>query len=284
MYLKEERYGTDTYPVLHFENVYEITNLLEKEYDNIKKYSILKEIEDEKGFYGTNCIEDSIKRLKYGNQKITQDYLDNIKELKRDNGEINDDFFMDIQGFAYDMGAVVAGEPECCLNQGAPKNKPYLKIYIDTGYNGSVSQETINNRGIAIYELINTLYLKGYILDINFIHYEYCYTGKGNIKQAQVYKISTENLVVSQIAFLGSCEFFRAICWLITAMQLKDKKFSGNGQSMPSQSAIKYFEENGLFIPSGYTDSAFNSCSLSEARKLVTEIYNKYTEKQNDCN
>lgn len=274
------------YNITHFESLSEVVQLLESKLNEIKRnFSILGNFRREPEFFGTSDIEKTIEKLKYGNIKITQNFLNNIKDTKSEDGNDNEGYFMDVQGVAYDMGAVVAGEPECCINQGAPNTKPYLKIYIDTGYSGDVEQETIDNRGIAIYELIKTLLTKGYILDIYFIHFKNCYTGEGCRLEAQTFKVTTENLIISQIAFCGSCEFFRAICWLLDAIQMGKCEYTGDGNSTLSDEVIKFFHKDKcLYIPSGYKYSAFDRCTLEQARKYVTEIYNNYVEGKNENN
>lgn len=268
------------YKAIYFENMQEIESYIKKE--NLKKYELLHEIKDKPEFYGTTDFEKTLTRMKYGNENVTAQYLNDINEMKQE-AETNEGYFMDVQGVAYDMGAVVAGEPECCINQGAPSTKPYLKIYIDTGYCGSTTQKTINNRGIAIYMLISTLIAKGYILDVYFVHYITAYDTP-NTYYAQNIKLPLENIDISRIAFLGTCEYFRTITWLLTAIQSKCEWYTGNGKSMPSDKVIKHLKKDGLFIPSGYTDSRFNSCSLEEAKQYVTEIYNNYVEGKNENN
>lgn len=282
MYETIEKYRDRIYPVLNFENLVEIVDYI-RNYPDLKKYDFVHRINSGESaeFLGTNNLDKTLERLKYGNDEVTTIYLANIKDLKSENGDDSQGYYMDIQGVAYDMGAVVAGEPECCINQGAPNPRPYLKILIDTGYNGRVKQGTIDNRGIAIYHLINSLIAKNYILDVEFIHY----IDMMGMPYAQRFKISLENLVLSQIAFFGTCEFFRAVTWLLTALQSKRKRYDGRmGKSMPSDGAIRQFKKEGLFIPSGYTDERFNDCTLEQAKKYVTEIYNNFVEGKNENN
>ena len=56
------------------------------------------------------------------------------------------------------------------------------------------------------------------------------------------------------------------------------------GKSIPSEWAVKQFKKDGLFIPSGYTDERFNDCTLEQAKKYITEIYNNYVEGKNENN
>ena len=267
------------YMMQDFESMTEIAMYLENIKD-LSKYELTQDslLSEEREFYGVSSYKDMHDRLKYGDSKVTSIYLDKLKSIT-DESEIYNEIKMDVEGYAYDMGAVVSGEPECCLNSGYPSVKPHLNIYIDTGYNGSVSPSTIANRGIAVYQLISNLLSQGYLLDIWIIHYietssgEYC---------CQRVKLSTEYLTVSQLAFGGTCEFFRVITWLLTAIQVKRHSYTGSGQSMPKSCVIDELQKTGLYIPSGYTDSRFNCCDLKQAQEYVIDIYNEYVGGKNE--
>lgn len=115
---------------------------------------------------------------------------------------------------------------------------------------------------------------KGYILEIKIIHYiNACGEYYG-----QIFNLATDYLTTSQLAFTGTCEFFRIITWLLTAIQKEEKSYTGGGCSMPTEEVIKELNKEGLYIPSGYTDSRFNDCSLEQAIDYVIEIYNNYLE------
>ena len=267
------QYGSYKYPTIDFNSMSEIAQYLNDTTD-LKSYKLTQNdfLTSESEFYGVKEFDTIIDRLKYGDKDTTSLYLKNLAECKNAEGEENTDIHMDIEGFSYDMGAVVSGEPECCVSGGFPKVKPHLNIYIDTGYSGRVSPKIIANRGVAIYQLISNLLSKGYLLDIWIVHYidvsgrQYC----------QRVKLSTEYLTVSQLAFAGKCEFFRVVTWLLTAIQMRRRDYDGSGCSMPKSEVVETLKKDGLFIPSGYTDSRFNSCSREQALEYVTKIYNDY--------
>lgn len=275
-----KRYGSTTYKMQDFNSMSEIANYLEG-IEDLNSYDLTKDykLREQAGFFGISSFKDIPDRLKYGDQKVTTMYIDKLKQLKSE-GEQNTGINMDIEGFAYDMGAVVSGEPECCLNSGYPETKPHLNIYIDTGYCGSVRPDTIANRGVAILQLISSLISQGYLLDIWIIHYIDVSNGA---KCCQRIRLSTEFLTISQLAFAGKCEFFRVVTWLLTAIQIKDKSYTGNGRSQPSSSVISELKKDGLYIPSGYTDGRFNNCSMKQALEYITGIYNEYVKEQETC-
>lgn len=270
------RFGSRNYKIQDFDSMNEIAEYIQNT-PEIDRYELISKsyLRSESSFLGIDSFDKVLDRLRFGDDKMTTMFLDQLATLKTEEGETQNAFFMDTEGVAYDMGSVVAGEPECCINQGYPESKPYIKIYIDTGYCGGVSPKTISYRGVAVYQLISNLISRGYIVDVYFIHY--IDTSSGGF-YAQTVKLSTDYLVTSQIAFGGTCEFFRIVTWLLTAIQCKDKYYTGSGRSMPSTEVIESFKKEGLFIPSGYTDGRFNNCDQQQAIQYVSEIYNEYVE------
>ena len=274
-------YKGKRYPTQDFDNMFEVAKYLENIQD-LNSYSLTKSyvLQEQSDFYGISKFDGVLDRLKYGDEGTTKEYLEKLNKAQEDGEEINN-IHMDVEGFAYDMGAVVCGEPECCVNSGHPTVKPHLNIYIDTGYCGGVSPHIIANRGIAIYQLVTNLLAKGYLLDIWVVHYIDCSSG-GSF--CQRIKLPTEYLTVSQLAFAGKCEFFRVVTWLLTAIQKKQHAYTGSGKSMPSRDVVEELKKDGLFIPSGYTDNRFNSCSKEEALEYIIDLYNEYVGRQTNAN
>lgn len=271
-----KRFGSRNYKIQDFDSMNEIAEYIQNT-PEIDRYELISKsyLRSESSFLGIDSFDKVLDRLRFGDDKMTTMFLDQLATLKTEEGETQNAFFMDTEGVAYDMGSVVAGEPECCINQGYPESKPYIKIFIDTGYCGGVTPKTISYRGVAVYQLISNLISRGYIVDVYFIHY---IDASGGGYYAQTVKLSTDYLVTSQIAFGGTCEFFRIVTWLLTAIQRKDKYYTGSGRSKPSTEVIESFKKEGLFIPSGYTDGRFNNCDQKQAIQYVSEIYNEYVE------
>lgn len=269
----KKKYGTYEYKMQDFESMSEIAQYLEAN-PKLSKYRLTHSslLSGKSGFYGVSKFDDIPSRLKYGDEKVTTIYLEKLKQINTEEAK-QDEMKMDIEGFAYDMGAVVSGEPECCLNTGYPSIKPHLSIYIDTGFHGGVNPSTIANRGVAILQLVSNLISLGYILDIWVIHY---ITTSDDELYCQRVKLNTDYLTISQLAFSGTCEYFRVVTWLMTAIQKGSYSYTGNGQSMPKSDVVRELQKDGLFIPSGYTDGRFNTCTLEQAQDYVVGIYNDY--------
>ena len=151
---------------IHFDNLVE-----QKEYikDAIKtrKWKVVSEIEREQpkntDFYGETNLEDTLLSMDYGLKSYTEYFLDNIDDISSESDGA-DGMFMDYEGFAYDMGAVVSGEPECCVNMNQLAPTPVINIVVDISFVCRVTAKEIMNRGIAITNLVNTLLTKKYIV------------------------------------------------------------------------------------------------------------------------
>lgn len=271
-----EDYG---YKIQEFDSLSEVASYLE-EIPNLKDYVLTqsKHLKSNPKFYGITNFDDVFDRLRYGDKVQTENFINNLKDLESYD-DLDVGIFRDIEGFAYDMGSVVNGEPECCLNFGSPEAKPSLKMYIDIAYCWRASVEDINNRGLAIVKLINTLIAKGYILDVYLLHHvevhEWC---EPEEYFAQQIKIDTNFLTLANIAYAGTCDFFRVVCLLLTAILKKDKKYHGDdSKSNASDDFVKNIKARGdLYIPSGYGDDELYDCSKEKAEELVIGYYEDY--------
>ena len=268
-----KQYGKRTYYIQDFNNMLEVAQYLEGQKD-LMNYELTKDsrLREEASWYGTSTFKDISDRLKYGDSKITSMYMDKLKQLSNE--------CEDYTGISIDMGAVVSGEPECCLNSGFPETKPHLNIFVDIGYCGGVPANIIANRGVAILNLISSLVSQGYLLDIWIVHY---IDSSGSRYFSQRVKLSTEFMTIAQLAFAGKSEYFRVVTWLLTAIQRKEYSYTGSGYSKPSGEVITKLKKEGLYIPSGYTDGRFNSCNLNTAMELVQEIFNDYVKEKELC-
>lgn len=275
-------YEDNGYKVQEFSSFSEVAEYLEAIPD-LYEYSMTKDSTLEEDFHGVSTFNGMLDRVRFGDKVQTEYFIDELKSLDSFEDD-NVGVFRDIEGFAYDMGSVVSGEPECCLNFGSPEQKPSLNIYIDIGYCGDTSVETINYRGVAIVKLINSLISMGYILNVYVVHYiTECINDN---KYAHLVKVPTDFLALSSIGYSCTCDFFRVVSWLLTAIQMKHKSYTGQGKSMPEKSILNAIKKRGdLYIPSGYTDERFESCSKERAEKLVKEIYEKHCKERGEkCN
>ena len=269
------RYEKYRYKIVEFQNPLELAEYLKPQQSN-EGYTDVKECTSDSRFRGGKTIKDMVHDMTYGDDKATASLLYNIKstnkEIDQDNGWVG----MDIEGVAFDMGSVVGGEPECCIAMGQPSIKKHLKIIIDVGYCGETEASIIQNRGVGILNLINTLQCQGYILDVGFIRFN-----KASM-MANITNINTENICVAQLAPLCHPTYFRGCTWLVEAMENKSHS-SGSGNSTCPKEVIDSFEKDGVFyIGGGYTDSKMSSLKDgTKATEYIAKLFNKFCEEQN---
>lgn len=265
-----------------------VFNSLNEQKEFIKEYikkgkhvvSMIKRHEkNQKDFYGKNSLEETLKGFDYGFQGNTEYFLENLSDTS--NGEYTDNCIrMDIEGCAYDMGAVIAGEPECCINMQTRGIGKRIEINIDLSFHCGFTAEEINNRGIAIVRLINTLLAKGYIVDL----YVYCYNNQDDMDVYYKTKISTETLTISTVAFISSVEFFRKIDWITTEVLRGKPSEDGLGCSRYSSSEVQNkITKSGLCIPGGYQGCNHDNVrSVEAATKWVQKLYEDYCKQESE--
>ena len=227
---------------------------------------------------GKDCknFSEAMFNFKHGNPRYTQKFIDGLAEIHY-TGDDDRTTYMDIEGFAYDMGAVVAGEPECCLNMIMPEANKALTVYVDIDFNCGVDEEKIANRGIAIANLLETLLTKNYDVTLKFIGSSNYGKDKEHVK---IFNVSCKTICASEIAFYTTPEFFRMITLTMDGMCTNDPKLSGQCQgNLRLAVKEKMIKENAFLIPGGYTtNSASNLDTPQKAYEWIIDMFNQYVE------
>ena len=239
-----------------------------------KTYSVIDQVKQEDNFYGIHTLDQSLQGMKYGFDNDTNYFLDNIAQVQNDDG-LTGGIHVDVEGFAYDMGSVVEGIPECCLNSNLPTPTPSVTIMVDIAFSWCVSARAISNRGIAITNLINTLLLNGYIVDLYLLRYNSQY----DLDIMYTVKIDTTNLSIANIAYVCTPEYFRKIGWITTDVLREKESESGRGQSKILPFMLnKIKKEKIFFIGGDYSDSNITSHldSVKNANNYILETFKKY--------
>lgn len=180
---------------------------------------------------------------------------------------------MGVEGCAYDMGAVISGEPECCLRMDDLTPVESIDIYVDIGYSGDVDADTINRRTIAIMKLINQLVLQKVIVNFHLAHYT---TVRGEYKLGTILTIKGTEGLIPQVAYLCSPSFFRIVSWNLN--EIRCGVNGGSACSQPNKDLIKSIKkEGGFYIPGGYVDCFWSGVSDQEsADKYLMESYERF--------
>lgn len=239
-----------------------------------KTYSVIDQVKQEDDFYGTHTLDQSLQGMKYGFDNDTNYFLDNIAQVQNDDG-LTGGIHVDVEGFAYDMGSVVEGIPECCLNSNLPTPTPSVTIMVDIAFSWCVSARAISNRGIAITNLINTLLLNGYIVDLYLLRYNSQY----DLDIMYTVKIDTTNLSIANIAYVCTPEYFRKIGWITTDVLREKESEIGRGQSKILPFMLnKIKKEKIFFIGGDYSDSNITSHldSVKNANNYILKTFKKY--------
>lgn len=281
-FLIESGYGATI-----FENNIDIYNYIRK-MENEKTWSHLEEYRNRgNNWAGNVTYGQAMQNLLYGNKDITPQFIEGLKNLGHDIYS-NTGVFMNTEGFAYDMGAVVSGEPECCVDMKAPELKKNIKIVLDYTANGGVDGRIIINRGIALVNLIYTLISKGYIIDFNLCRVSLWNDEKGHIGSETInkhfisIKVPTETLTVGTLGFYCSLEFFRVIMILAESMMLDLP--NAPGHCCGTEDKKDYMLEDNVFlIPSFYLDGkARTKCNTEEgAKEYIIGLFNEYCKQHN---
>lgn len=243
------------------------------------KWEIINEIKrrqpTNKNFYGNTNLDKTLTAIDYGLNNYTEKFIENLKETNQQT-QTNEEIFLDTQGFAYDIGSVVQGIPECCINTGAPKTKKIIKILVDISFNCTTTAEEIMNRAIAITNLINTITIKKNIIKISFFDFNI----QDDINTLILTNINTEIISPATIAFISSPQFFRQISW-ITTDELRNKDSTGGrGHSkLTDYIKDKIKKDNAFFIGGYYSDDKVKKGiykTINSANDYITELFNNY--------
>lgn len=182
---------------------------------------------------------------------------------------------MGVEGCAYDMGAVISGEPECCLRMDDLAPVESVDIYVDIGYCGGINKAVINRRTTAIMKLINQLILQKVIVNFHLAHYT---TVSGRYKLGTILTIKGTEGLVPQVAYLCSPSFFRIVSWNLNEIRCGIN--GGHACSQPSSELIESIKkEGGFYIPGGYVDRFWEDVDNQEkADEYLMESYEKFLE------
>lgn len=239
-------------------------------------YGIVDELKEnsEGGWNGKYTLEQTLNGMKYGFKAETDYFLDCIEEIRTQDA-LSEGMYMDVEGYAYDIGSVVQGVPECCINTGLPTPTPSVTIMVDISFSCVFGSNQLNNRGIAITNLVNTLLLNGYIVDLYFM----MYNTQSDMDIMYTIKVDTKSMPISSIAFMSSTDYFRKIGF-ITMDYIRGKQSGwGRGQSTMHDFMLNKFKKNDIFfIGGGYSNNELSSHlgSPQEADKYLLLMFEKF--------
>lgn len=266
--------------------------------NNIDFYEFIRDMEKKKSWQhikehgkgdswvGGVTYEDTMTELLYGNKEITHKFLEGLRNIGQET-ETNTGIFMNTEGFAYDMGAVVSGEPECCVDMKAPEPNKSLTILMDYTAPFYVDSDNLVRRGLGVANLIYTLIEKGYIINLNVcaccdLRYTgRMFSGEEVDKHLLSINVPVETLSLGTIGFYTSVEFFRMLYILAEGMLLDADEECG--QSRGTEDREDYsIAKNVLLIPNTYMDHRGERLRTQhEANEYVKTLFREYCESHN---
>ena len=268
-----------------FENnidLYEYIRKREKDRDwsHIRRFRNSKE-----EWSGNVTYEQSMNNLQFGNKDVTLKFIEGLRNLGHE-VDVNTGIFMNTEGFAYDMGAVVSGEPECCVDMKAPESKKSLTILMDYTAPCFVDGDILQRRGLAVANLLYTLIEKGYVINLMMCEVDkLSYTGTMHTgdkveKHMMCIKVPTDTLSAGTIGFYTSLEFFRIIMILVETMCLDT---DNPGDACGSEEEEDYcLDKDVWLIPNCYMDTRGRELKTQEqANEYVKTLFREYCEKHN---
>jgi hypothetical protein len=274
---KKEGGKRDNIPVYEFNSNLDVLRFIESKMHSGEVYAGIAQANEDPDWCGgeCKCFEDALKCLRYGNPNYTKQFIEGLNEISY-TGDDDRTTFMDVEGFCYDMGAVVSGEPECCLNMVMPEANRHVTIYVGHTYPGYVDADHIRNRGIAIANLLTTLLTKNYFVDLKFL----ANRNYSDIEMLHLYNVSCKSLCAAELAFYCTPEFFRMITLSLDGMVSGDPKKCGQCTSYTRRATKELMlRDNAFFIPSSYDDSDAESLDTPQkADAYVKKLWNRYQE------
>lgn len=265
----------DNITVYEFSSNLDILRLVNEKLQSGIEYEGVKQANDDPDWCGGECksFDDAIKCLRYGNPNYTKQFLEGLNEIAY-TGDDDRATFMDVEGFCYDMGAVVSGEPECCLNMVMPEANRQVTVYVGHTYPGYVNADHIRNRGIAIANLLTTLLTKNYFVDLKFL----ANRNYRDIEMCHIYNVSCKSICAAELAFYCTPEFFRMITLTLDGMTSGDKDKSGQCTSYARKATKEMMiRQNAFYIPSSYDDKEAEKLDTAQlADAYVKKLWNEY--------
>ena len=187
-------------------------------------------------------------------------------------------FYWDVWGSAWDMGALLAGEPEVGLQFDTVEVKnPCVKIVVDMFYSGVVPAAKLTQRAAALTALLAALNSMGYAVELDL----WLASRNGDSKKLEIL-IEVHNagrvFDLARIAYwCGHPAAVRQLCYPVMDRGYYESSVGCFGNSLPddARTAEKKKEckkEGWLYIESGYAGLVGDQYSTPEkAAKWVAE-------------
>lgn len=213
------------------------------------------------------------------NCRAILDKLPQVMQTTQEQG-----YFWDVWGSAWDMGALLAGEPEVGLQFDTVEVKnPCVKIVVDMFYSGIVPAAKLTQRAAALTALLAALNSMGYAVELDLWCASRVSYGNGKKLEALIEVHNAGRVFdLARIAYwCGHPAAVRQLCYPVMDRGYYESVGNNFGQSLPDdpRTAEKKEEckrEGWLYIESGYAGLVGEQYSTPEkAAKWVAEQVDK---------
>lgn len=247
-----------------------------------KEYGYFSILRSNRSSWNNYCdFDDTYKQMLYGYTDFNQEMIEGLREFTDAGLMARGGLCMDTEGYSYDMGAVVQGIPECCISDNDIEEKKHIRVVASVGFNSSTDSRYIINRGVAIANLVGTLMLKGYVVDLDFVM-AYNPTNESFKKCIFFLRIPTGTFCASTIAFVTSTQFLRLMCIGVCDFIL-GKNIDGHATGYKTQEVLDWCKNNSLYFEDGY-EIGLNSLvrtmyeTPEKAQKSINNAFNYWLE------
>lgn len=267
-----------------FKNTAEYINYLVDEYvKNISQYDLYNDPEHIK--FAGGDLNMALESALTGNAVEIQKYKDKLTEVLNKNS-LDVSMRMDVEGVAYDMGAVLSGEPECCIQQEFVVPKRELNILYTFACPWYFTVDQLYNMGVAALTLQSKLKELNYV--VNLKHVEF-YNSSVSSKEQMCLSIDINNEFnpTSLMAATSHPTFFRTLGFMHKRIYIpQDSGGNGNaswpnsdfGGVVPFTEILDLDPYKTFQIPSAYDNSAWREESKTpeSAVKFLAKLFNEW--------
>lgn len=245
-----------------------------KEHIDNNTFGIREEVAELGEWGGKYTLDESLEAMFYGFESVTNYFMDYITDI-RSQDTIGDGMAMGVEGSMFDMGSVIEGIPECCIVDEMPSQKQCIPIIIDISFSCIMEAQQIYNRGIAITNLINTLLIYGYIVDLKAMMYNH----QHDMDIMTTLNVDTNNLSIANIAYISTTDYFRKIGFATMDCVRQRSSELGRGNSTVLPFMLNKFKEDKIFYIGGdYGNNEMRKklSTVDSANKYILKLFNLY--------
>lgn len=266
-------------------NIVEKENAVHYMFDNLAEMAEYADSNTDDNYYSKKdsmhgfcdmTFAEAVEKAKRGDVNMTRMFSNRLKELKSLIMSEREGRIHDVTGEFVDIGAYLAGQPECFVRRQAQPDKPCIRVVANMAFSSDVSQYMINNRGAGIVALVDELQDMGYCVNLTVgRNITYYWLSKKNL-QIDV-AIRNDPIDLSEISFASCVGFTRRLGFAITELYIGEKDPALHGKPSDMDIELEEGEKAIVFVSSSNSNFEYSNYWTLEATKrhilnMVDEI------------